>query len=57
MGSGKHVRWSWIVGALIIAVAMIGGAFITRGAHEGHASMIALEAHALGVTASIVVSL
>jgi hypothetical protein len=57
MGSGKRVRWSWIVGALIIAAAMIGGAFITRGAREGHAPTIALEAHTMGVTASIAVSL
>lgn len=52
----KRARWSWIVAGLIVAGAMIGGAFITRGAHEHH-SAITLQAHALAITASIDVSL
>lgn len=56
MSRERHERWRWIVGAVIVAAAMIGGAFITRGTPE-HRSAISFEARALGVTASIAVSL
>jgi hypothetical protein len=49
----KRARWNWIVGALIVAAAMIAGAFITRGAHEARTSAITFQAQAFGVAASI----
>jgi len=51
--SKKHARWSWIIGGLIIAAALIAGAFITRGAEARPIPAITLHAQAFGVTASI----
>lgn len=49
-------QWSWIVGGLILAAAMVGGAFITRGT-QAHLPTVSFQAQALGITASIDVSL
>ena len=49
-------QWSWIVGGLILAAAIVGGAFISRGPHA-HFPAASFQAQALGVAASIDVSL
>lgn len=51
--SRKHARASWIIGGLIIAAAMVAGAFVTRGAEAHPIPAITLQAQAFGVTASI----
>ena len=51
--STKHARASWIIGGLIIAAAMIAGAFITRGAEAHPIPAVTFHAQAFGVTASI----
>jgi len=51
--STKREGWSWIIGGLIIAAAMIAGAFITRGAEARPIPAITLHAQAFGVSASV----
>lgn len=52
----SHRDRSWIVGGLILAAAIIAGAFIERGATaptQPHRAAFTVEAHILGATASV----
>lgn len=54
MAGGRHLRASWIVGALILAGAMLGGAFIVREQRTHQAPLsLSLQGEVAGVTASV----